>query len=250
MDAPPATLISQSIAQPSAVHIPQAIAAGRRGSADLADLTLREVRREVVQQGIQSIRMVTNAGTILAKYHPVEGSVGRSRAVVWVGGARGGLDGPAAGLYPAACAELQRAGVAGLRIHYREPNDLAPCILDTMLAVAFLRAEGMEGIGLVGHSFGGAVVISAGAFSPEVTAVVPISTQTYGTDLAPEVSPRPMLIVHGTADEILPAVCSERVYAAAREPKELKLFRGAGHGLDSVRDEVLLLLVTWLQRNT
>ncbi|HYP15652.1 MAG TPA: hypothetical protein VEQ65_00465, partial [Opitutus sp.] len=94
-----------------------------------------------------------------------------------------------------------------------------------------------------------AVVISAVALSTDVAAVVPLSTQTYGADLVSQVSPRPMLIVHGAADEVLSPVCSELVYAAAGEPKELKMFAGARHGLDSVREDLLELLVSWLDRN-
>jgi hypothetical protein len=36
------------------------------------------------------------------------------------------------------------------------------------------------------------------------------------------------------------------VFAEAREPKKLMLYRGARHGLDEVREEVLDLLVTWI----
>jgi hypothetical protein len=99
---------------------------------------------------------------------------------------------------------------------------------------------------VVGHSFGGAVVISAGASSPNIKAVVPMSTQTYGTELTPAVAPRPMLLIHGTNDTVLPDRCSRQVYAAAGEPKEIKLYPGAGHGLDEVRQEVLDLLVRWI----
>jgi dienelactone hydrolase len=166
--------------------------------------------------------------------------------VVWVGGAGGGLDGPARGLYPEACRRLQGAGVAGLRLHYRLPNHLEACVLDTLLGVEFLAREGVERVGLVGHSFGGAVVISAGANSERVKAVVPMSTQTYDAGLAPAVSPRPVLLIHGTADEVLPDTCSRRVYEHAREPKELVLYPGARHGLDEAREEILELLVRWL----
>lgn len=214
-------------------------------------LTLRRVRRQRLPGNLQLLTLETDRGTVEGRLHPAELSDGQTRrAVVWVGGAGGGLNGPAHGLYPSACAELQRVGMTGLRIHYRHPNDLLACALDTMLAAAFLADEGYRRVALVGHSFGGAVVITAGALSGHVTAVVPLSTQTRGAELVAEVSPRPLLLVHGTADEVLPHACSELVYAAAREPKELKLFPGARHGLDEARDEVLALLVDWLKRNT
>lgn len=40
---------------------------------------------------------------------------------------------------------------------------------------------------------------------------------------------RPVFIVHGTADEIIPFVCGERLYAAANEPKEFMRVEGDRH---------------------
>ncbi len=180
------------------------------------------------------------------RYHPASNGPSRRLGAVWVGGAGGGLDGPARGLYPEACRRLQRVGVAGLRLHYRYPNELQECVLDTLLGVEFLAHEGIQRVALVGHSFGGAVVIAAAAVSERVGAVVPMSTQTYGTDLAPRLAPRPLLLVHGTNDEVLPDACSRQVFARAGEPKELRLYRGARHGLDEVREELLDLLVSWI----
>jgi len=196
-----------------------------------------------VENGEAVLTLRTNRGAIDARYHPAKEA---TRGVIWVGGAGGGLNGPARGLYPAACESLQRHGVAGLRLHYRQPNVLEECVLDVLLGVEFLHREGVEHVGLVGHSFGGAVVISAGALSERVKAVVAMSTQTYGTALVGQLPPRPLLLIHGSADEILPDSCSQQVYRFAEEPKELVLYPGAGHGLDEVREEVLDLLERWL----
>lgn len=43
------------------------------------------------------------------------------------------------------------------------------------------------------------------------------------------VSPVPLLILHGTADEVVPVGHAERLYKLAREPKELFIVPGAGH---------------------
>jgi alpha-beta hydrolase superfamily lysophospholipase len=208
------------------------------------------VARESETDGrVVALRLQTNHGDIDCRYHPARPDAPRDAkrlGVVWVGGAGGGLDGPARGLYPAASERLQERDIASLRLHYRRPNDLVACTLDTLAGVAFLVREGATAVAVVGHSFGGAVVISAGAVSPHVGAVVPMSSQTYGTDLAPRVAPRPMLLIHGTSDEVLPDTCSRQIYAAAREPKEIKLYRGARHGLAEVRQEVLDLLVRWI----
>jgi fermentation-respiration switch protein FrsA (DUF1100 family) len=174
--------------------------------------------------------------------------------VVWVGGAGGGLDGPAAGLYGTLARDLAaNYGVAGLRLHYRFPNHLDDCVLDTLMGVAWLRgAEGIARAALVGHSFGGAVVIAAAAGSEAgaVSAVAPLSTQTFGATAAvAQVAPRPILFLHGTADEILPPTCSTSLFARAGEPKRIKLYPGARHGLEEAREELIADLRAWLLAN-
>lgn len=218
----------------------QKIAFGRES------LQLRGETVESEEHNIVAMRLQTDRGDIISRFHPVDPAKTKGLGVVWVGGAGGGLDGPARGLYPAASERLQEVGIASLRLHYRRPNDLENCILDTLAGVAFLVKKGATRVALVGHSFGGAVVISAGAVSPNVQAVVPMSSQTYGTELTPNVAPRPMLLIHGMADDVLSPMCSRQLYAAAREPKEIKLYPGTGHGLDEVRQEVLDLLVRWI----
>jgi len=169
--------------------------------------------------------------------------------VVWVEGAGNRApEGPSVTIYPTACEQLQKKGITGLRLHYRRPGFMAHCVLDTLCAVAFLHREGVDQVVLVGHSFGGAVVISAGAISPLVRAIIPMSSQTEGTDFVSRVSPRPILLIHGTADDVLPSSCSEELFTAAGEPKELRLFEGAGHNLDESRREVLDLLMKWIPK--
>ena len=209
-------------------------------------LQLRGETVESDENKVVALRLQTDRGDIIARFHPADSAKSKGLGVVWVGGAGGGLDGPARGLYPAASERLQKLGIASLRLHYRKPNDLDDCVLDTLAGVAFLVKKGATRVALVGHSFGGAVVISAGAVSPNVQAVVPMSSQTYGTELTPAVAPRPMLLIHGMADDVLSPMCSRQLYAAAREPKEIKLYPGTGHGLDEVRQEVLDLLVRWI----
>ena len=44
-----------------------------------------------------------------------------------------------------------------------------------------------------------------------------------------QISPRPILFVHGVDDAIVPVENSEKMFAAANEPKQLYLIAGAGH---------------------
>jgi fermentation-respiration switch protein FrsA (DUF1100 family) len=40
----------------------------------------------------------------------------------------------------------------------------------------------------------------------------------------------PILIVHGSADELIPVEYGRRLFEAANEPKQLEIIEGAGHG--------------------
>jgi alpha-beta hydrolase superfamily lysophospholipase len=209
------------------------------------EFVLKSILLRGVVDGVEELELQTNAGLIPARFHSAEQA---TAAVVWVGGAGGGLDGPARGMYPRLAGQLAHHGIASLRLHYRMPNYLEECVMDTMLAVAYLvQARQCSRIALVGHSFGGAVVISAGALSENIAAVVAMSSQTYGTDLAPQVSPHPLLVLHGTADQVLSDRCAHDIYARAREPKKILLYPGCHHGLDECQDQVDKDVVEWLR---
>ncbi|MCE2404133.1 MAG: dienelactone hydrolase family protein [Dehalococcoidia bacterium] len=194
----------------------------------------------------QGLTLATTRGALGAILHEPERPAGG--AVLWVCGARGGYAGPAEGIYETLSEELTVRGVTSLRLDYRHPADLDESVWDALIGVQALRSRKCSRVALVGHSFGGAVVIATAAFSPDVSAVVALSSQTHGAQGAPHVSPRPLLIVHGTADTRLPAWCAQRIYGWAREPKELVLYEGAEHGLRECRDELQELLGAWLPR--
>ena len=56
------------------------------------------------------------------------------------------------------------------------------------------------------------------------------------------IAPRPLLLVHGGRDELVPVSHARRLYEIAKEPKQLVVIDGAGHRLrqdDRVTDAVL-----------
>lgn len=55
-------------------------------------------------------------------------------------------------------------------------------------------------------------------------------------EVVERISPRPILLIHGRADEVVEASEAERNHGAAKEPKELVLVSGAGHG-DTIRPD-------------
>ncbi len=191
----------------------------------------------------QGLLLRTNLGSLKAIIHRAEGS---TQGVIWVCGARGGFGGPGPGTYNRLAEELTGQGITSLRLDYREPNSLTDCVMDLLAGVVYLRDDGFEPVVVVGHSFGGAVVIGAGAHSPHVKGVVSLSPQTFGADRARQVSPRPLLLVHGKSDTRLPYMCAVQIYNLAAEPKELVLYDGAEHRLEECRDELEQLLRDWI----
>ena len=194
--------------------------------------------------GICSITLVTPEGRLRGRLHHCAGSC----AILWVFGAGGGLGGPAGGLYDRLAEQLRPEEVASLELDYRHPARLRDCVQDVLTGIAYLGALGKARVVLVGHSFGGAVVISAAVANPRVIAVAALSSQTAGASQVGQISPRPVLFIHGKADEILPSRCSEDLFARARQPKELILYPDCLHGLDQCRDALDRDLAAWLRR--
>lgn len=56
----------------------------------------------------------------------------------------------------------------------------------------------------------------------------------------------PLLIVHGNQDRVIPVTNGEAVFAAAPEPKTLKIITAAGHN-DLLRNGMPELVLTWLE---
>lgn len=192
--------------------------------------------------GALEILLRTSRGDIHGMLHPVEGGTG---AIVCVGGAMGGIDGPADRLYARLPALLSAAQVTVFRVDYRQPNDLEECVLDVLAGCSFLKGIGASGVVLVGHSFGGAVVIKAGELAPIVRGVVSMSPQLHGTREVENLN-RPLLLVHGMADTILSHAASEDIYSRALEPKRIVLYAEAGHSLIQARDQIDGLLADWI----
>ena len=207
-------------------------------------LTLQDVEQAPNGDGTEGVLLRTDQGAVRCRHHPAAQG---DTAVLWVFGAGGGLGGPAGGVYYRLGRRLVDENIASLELDYRRPARLADCVLDVLLGIDYLATQGKTRVVLVGHSFGGAVVITAGTQSEDVIAVAAISSQLAGTDLADRIGPRPLLLVHGLADEVLPDRCSRDIFRRAKEPKRLILYPGCLHGLDQCRDELDTDLLGWIR---
>jgi len=191
----------------------------------------------------EGLRFRTSRGSFNAILHRAPDT---DRAVIWVCGASGGFGGPGPGTYARMSEKFVGEGITSLRLDYRQPNDVFECAMDLLAGVAYLKSADHKPVVVVGHSFGGAVVIAAGANSAHIKGVVALSPQTYGAGMAGQVAPRRLLVVHGKADTRLASSCGQQIYDMAREPKELVLYEGAEHRLEECRDDLEELLGKWI----
>lgn len=188
--------------------------------------------------GCFELKLDTTRGEITGYLHPCEGRTG---CVVFVGGAAGGVDGPADAVYLRLAQALVAQGVTSLRLQYREPGEFTECVLDALAGCSFLKGIGGESAVLVGHSFGGAVAIKAGELSPLICFVVALSSQRFGTQDVERLG-KPLLLVHGEDDDVLLPAASEDIFGRALEPKRLILLPGNGHGLRESAADVYRIL--------
>jgi alpha/beta superfamily hydrolase len=157
-----------------------------------------------------------------------------------VTGVHGDFDTPADSLYPRSSADLRKTGISSLRIKFRNPNDLAEALIDVLAGMEFLKSENIETLGLIGHSFWGAVVVQAAFDNKNVKTIVMISTQGYGTapiSLLPKDTS--VFLIHGEKDEAISPDILVYAYNLAHEPERIEVFDArAGHELDEVSDQV------------
>ncbi len=201
------------------------------GNGDDLALSIRDVAaRPLEGSDTFELLLQTSRGEIRALLDVAEGELG---AVVYCSGAMGGpheVLGPGDNLYQSLARTLVGKGLTSLRLHYRHAGELEESVLDVLAACSFLQGVGAQRITLVGHSFGGAVVIKAGQLAPLVVAVASLSPQLFGTRQVENLG-KPLLLIHGDDDHVLPHAASEDIFQRALDPKRLVLLAGAGHAL-------------------
>jgi len=64
---------------------------------------------------------------------------------------------------------------------------------------------------------------------------------------APQIAPRPLMLVHARGDEVIPYTSTERLYEAAGEPKSIALLDGGSHTSAQHDPRVHELVTQWLE---
>ena len=156
-------------------------------------------------------------------------------AAILVSGAGGGVTGPS-GIYLSLGCKLATlgTGVPTLRLDYRYPARNRYCVNDVLAAMSYLEhAHGLTSFVLVGWSFGAAPVFTVGGCDPRVVGCAAIASQTAETEGIRNLSPTPVLLLHGKEDQTLHYSCSEILYEQYGEEgsRQLSLFDGDNHAL-------------------
>ena len=201
---------------------------------------------------MSEIVVPSRLGSIGAMWHPPAADASRG-ALLCVGGFDGGFEGPAEGIYGDLAEALPEHGVGVLRLDFRvktSPGPIDDGTFDVLAGIDWLVAQGIERVALIGHSYGGAIVVRAAVRSDVVAGTCALSTQTMGIepDEVRLLAPRPLLLVHGGADWRLPPRLSEWVYSLAGEGRELQILEGATHSLRQRRDDLWVLVLDWVDR--
>src|SRR5436190_2958666 len=218
------------------------MAEDRRSPLELLEaLTVQEV---AIAPELRHLEIYTMRGLLTLLWH---GPVDAGEMLVTCGGGMGSLLGPAEGLYHDLGVTLAARGIGTLRVGYRKPNDLPRCVHDVAAAADLAGRRGARRFVVMGHSFGGAVAIQVGAvLSTHCAGVVTLSTQSAGCEVGAELGGTPLLLMHGTNDEILPPETSTVVQMLAGHG-EVVLLPGAGHLLTEAAAEIREQLDAWIR---
>ena len=82
--------------------------------------------------------------------------------------------------------------------------------------------------------------------SPDGWKLIPVSP----AEAAAQISPVPLLIVHGDKDQYFPPEHARQLYIAAREPKELWLLPGMGHAESACSQDLVDRIARWVDQAT
>ncbi|MBM4414876.1 MAG: alpha/beta hydrolase [Chloroflexi bacterium] len=182
------------------------------------------------------VTLHTNHGDLEAVLVPCEGRTG---CAIFVG------DEGAEGVYRLLSEQLVEVGVSSLRLRPRVGGELFDTIIDVLAACSFLKGIGGVSAVVVGHSYAGAVAIRSGLLSPFVCAVAALAPQLVGTQGVEQLD-KPLLLIHGSADQVLLPLTSEDIHARAPGSKQLVIVDGADHAFRGEGPRLTALLYDFI----
>jgi dienelactone hydrolase len=202
-----------------------------------ANLEFLGTRTRPTDDGLE-IDFETNHGNFRGEYYE---AVDGAPAIVWLTGERQ----PANCLYRRLANQLLPEA-ASLILELRTAQSVADGVVDTLMGLAWLASRHVR-CALVGYSGSACVAIETAAISSTVSGVAALSPLARECDTIRDLGGRPVLLVHGEADPVSSYLASVSLYHAADEPRQLRTYPGAMHGLEECRSALDRDLLRWLR---
>jgi len=158
-------------------------------------------------------------------------------------------------------------------------------LLDVDAVLDYAKRFGYHRIVIMGSSMGGAIAIRYAADSPKVDAVITMGAFAHKRfsnmamagmgllqwsvsrdvikrasptrieravppynprDYVGKIAPRPLLLLHGEKDSLIPLSHAQQLYANAGEPKTLYVIPRGGHDLENMNGKTLKYIMDWV----
>jgi fermentation-respiration switch protein FrsA (DUF1100 family) len=108
-----------------------------------------------------------------------------------------------------------------------------------------LVTESGQSQSIINHCRGIGIIRDRG-FPPSTKDWLDSFRRVRPIDYVAQISPRPLLLVHGSQDEVVAVSHGRKIYAQAGEPKELVIIEGAGHRLRQ-NEQAMVVVINWLK---
>jgi len=89
-------------------------------------------------------------------------------------------------------------------------------------------------------------VIKDAGFPPSLQEWMQGFDDIYSAKWIDKISPRPILLIHGDKDDVVPPSSARNLFLRAGEPKEMLIIKGAGHRL-RISEEAMSHALAWLK---
>ncbi|MEA1959136.1 MAG: alpha/beta fold hydrolase [Chloroflexota bacterium] len=89
-------------------------------------------------------------------------------------------------------------------------------------------------------------VIKDAHFPPSIEDWMEGFSEVYSGDWIEDISPRPILIIHGDEDDVVPPSSAWSLYERADDPREILIIKGTGHRIRT-SDEAMDYALNWLK---
>ena len=138
------------------------------------------------------------------------------------------------------------SGGAAVSVYVAAKDERVSSVVTCACPARFRPIYGAQGAQSLLEHFRRIQIIRDRDFPPSIAEWIEGFNQVRPIDLIANISPRPLLIVHGTQDEVVDPSQAWELYSRAGEPKEILMVEGAGHRL-RIEEKAVAGALGWLR---